>query len=57
MEEEDVPVVILSGDSGYIPGNSGPEGPEYPGVYPEYPDLSTRNPRLQKSKDFAMGFA
>ena len=44
MEEEDVPVVILSGDSGYIPGNSGPEGPEYPGVYPEFPDFEHLKP-------------
>lgn len=36
-----MPVVIQSGDSGYIPGNFGLEGPEYLGVYPEYPDLST----------------
>ena len=40
MEEKDVLVEIKSGDSGYIPGDSGLEGPEYPGVYPEYPDKS-----------------
>jgi len=33
-------VEIKSGDSRYIPGDSGPEGPEYPDVYPEYSDKS-----------------
>ena len=40
MEEKDVLVVIKSGDFGYIPGDSGPERPEYLGIYPEYPDKS-----------------
>ena len=33
-----------SGDSGHSLGDSGPEGPEYPGLYLEYPDKPTLKP-------------
>ena len=41
IEEKDVFVVSKSGDSGYRTGDSGPEGPEYPGIYPEFPVSGT----------------
>ena len=56
MGIKDVLVVIKSGDSGYIAGDSDPEGPEYPGIYPEFPDSGNCNPRFQKSKDLTMEF-
>ena len=42
--DKDVLGCQQSGDSGYSLGDSNPEGPEYLGIYPEYPDKPTPKP-------------
>jgi len=46
-----------SGDSGHSPGDSGPEGPEYSGLYPEYPDKNTPETLGFKNQGFCHGIS
>ena len=49
LEEKMCRSVFQSGDSGYTPGDSGPEGPEYPGLYPEYLGKNTLETLVSKN--------